>query len=199
MFSIQYVCFTTIIIGGDAVSFTNGFPSSLVYRIFPLSPSQSTRLIPEMNFICNGTIVGYTIAGDIPVTENHQIQVWREKNSDHGVQYNKLDKIRIDRQSLCAGGLRMIHSNYKVFHCNLTTTGRVSVQSGDILGLRLPPNSGLAFATATKAPTNYVFREGVSSPVALANNISTPTLLPQITLEIEPGINNRPCTKINNN
>ena len=127
--------------------------------------------------------MGYTIAGDV-TGDQHQIQVWRE-NDDHsqfGVHYNKIDTIQID-EHLCEGGLRTMHSNEKVFHCNLTTSNRVSIQSGDILGLKLPHNSGLAFATATEAPTNYVFM-GDASLLALANNISSPKLLPQITLEI---------------
>ena len=167
------------------MSFTNGFPSRLVYRVFPL-PSQSTRLIPEMNFTCDGSIVGYTVAGVI-IGNHNEIQVWRERNgySQPGVHYNKIASRQIIA-NLCTGGLKRIHSDEEVFHCNLITG--ISVQSGDILGLKLSHNSGLAFATATKAPTNYVFMERVSSPVALTNNNSSPELLPQITLEIKSGI-----------
>ena len=168
-------------------SFTNGFPSRLVYRVFPLSPSQSiTRIIPEMNFTCDGSIVGYTVAG--PIMGNPEIQVWTEiSRSQPGVHYKKIASAsRQIHNNLCTGGLKRIRSNEEVFHCNLMTG--ISVQSGDILGLKLPRNSGLAFATTTKAPTNYVFMERVSSPVALANNISSPKLLPQITLEMESGI-----------
>ena len=181
------ICVDFGLLGGDAAAshkFTNGFPTRLVYRIFPISPSQSsTQLIPEMNFICNGTIVGYTIAGDV-TGDQHQIQVWRENDdpSQLGVHYNKIDTIQID-EHLCEGGPRTMHSNEKVFHCNLTTSNRVSIQTGDILGLKLPHDSGLFFATATEAPTNYVFM-GDASLLALANNISSPKLLPQITLEI---------------
>ena len=47
--------------GGNAASYTNGFPGRLIYDVrFPAEPS--TRLIPEINFVCDGTIVGYTAA-----------------------------------------------------------------------------------------------------------------------------------------
>ena len=165
--------YNAYILGCDAVRFTNGFPSRLTYRVFTLSSSQSTRLIPEMNFTCDGSIVGYKVAGLIG--RNHEIQVWRETSPD-SQHYDKVDGKQID-DSLCTGGL----NSDEVFQCNLTT--RISVRSGDILGLKLPRHSRLLFATATKAPTNYVFTGSVS---ALAEPDSV-ELLPQITLEIESG------------
>ena len=178
------------LLGGDAVSFTNGFPSRLAYRVFP-HPASSSRsvlvLIPEMNFTCNGSIVGYTVAGLGSITENHEIQTWREREISHsqsGVHYNKITASnRQIRNNLCTGGLQKIH-NDDMLHCNLTTG--ISVRSGDILGLKLPHNSRLAFAAATKAPNNYVFSEEVNS--ASVESISSHQLLPQITLEIESGI-----------
>ena len=82
------------------------------------------------------------------------------------------------------------------FHCvlNKTTyssrsTTNISVQPGDILGLELPPNSGLALARVTKGPTNYIkFQRSVSSPLALSNSFNSWSwILPQVTLEIEAG------------
>ena len=167
------------------MSFTNGFPSRLAYRVLPhpASSSQSVIvLIPEMNFTCNGSIVGYTVAGLGSIMESHEIQIWREISHSH--QYNKTTaSSRKIRDDVCTGGLQKIHSN-DILHCNLTTG--ISVRSGDILGLELPHNSRLAFAAATKAPNNYVFSEGVNS--ASVESISSHQLLPQITLEIESGI-----------
>ena len=174
------------------MSFTNGFPSRLAYRVLPhpASSSQSVIvLIPEMNFTCNGSIVGYTVAGLGSITDNHEIQIWRESEISHsqsGVHYNKITaSSRRICDNLCTGGLyiQKIHSN-DMLHCNLTTG--ISVRSGDILGLKLPRHSKLAFAAATKAPNNYVFSQGVNS--ASIESISSHQLLPQITLEIESGI-----------
>ncbi len=47
--------------GGNAAGYTSGFPNRLTYDVsFPTGPY--TRLIPEMNFTCNGVITGYTAA-----------------------------------------------------------------------------------------------------------------------------------------
>ena len=135
---------------------TNGFPSRLVYQVlFPTGPS--TRVIPEMNFTCNGIIVGYTAAlreqnGDMdPI-----IQVWRKNTSQPETYYKTSAGIAIDR-TLCVGEV-----SRQVFQCNLNNiTARVRVQPGDILGLELPGDSNddiiLAFARVSSGPTNYVF------------------------------------------
>ena len=167
--------------------FTNGFPSRLVYHILPFPMDHGSGvivLIPEMNFTCNGSIVGYTVAG--PIMGNPEIQVWRENSSSQsGVHYERIiggrQNLTIDNTIRLCTGL-----NQK---CHGSLMGGISVQSGDILGFKLPHNSKLMVATATKAPTNYVFGEGISSdPVSLTDSISSPKLLPQITLEIKSGI-----------
>ena len=171
---------------------TNGFPSRLVYQVlFPTGPS--TRLIPEMNFTCNGVIVGYTAAlreqnGD----QDPIIQVWRKIDTSQPISYRKTSQagIAIDK-ALCVGGLTEIRS--EVFHCTLNeTTTRVRVQLGDILGLELPPGNNddiiLGFARTSRGPTNYVFnRQGLSSPAVLSRRNSVNQELPQITLEIGSG------------
>ena len=188
-----------LFIGGDAASYTNGFPSRLIYDVdFPAGPS--TRIIPEMNFACNGTIVGYTAAlrwqpEQSPGDQGPIIQVWR-KNTNRPWSYYKTNiNIAINNAS-CDGGLtQMIGS--EAFHCsfrNLTTT-RVTVQPGDILGLELPVEHNgdmirLAFASVSSGPTNYVReRPSMYSGVLLNSwrlgNVTR--ALPQINLEVEPG------------
>ena len=173
---------------------TNGFPSTLVYEVlFPTEPF--TRLIPEMNFTCNGDIVGYTVAlRDQNGVQDQIIQVWRKNTSqpDPESYYKTSDGIAID-EDLCAGGLTEVSN--EVFQCTLNeTTSRVSgtVQPGDILGLELPggnnDDSILIFARVSSGPTNYVFnRRGLPSPTALSNRNSVNRQLPQITLEIGSG------------
>ena len=164
--------------------FTNGFPSRLVYHILPFPMDRVIVLIPEMNFTCNGSIVGYTVVS--PIMGNSEIQVWRETglSSQSGVYYRKIGSEQIDiDHNFCtaAGGL-----------VNCSLMNGISVQSEDILGFKLPHNSKLMVATATQAPTNYLFREEISrgpDPVSLTGSISSPELLPQITLEIESGNN----------
>ena len=170
--------------GGDAASYTNGFPSRLVYNVdFPAGPS--TRIIPEMTFACNGTIVGYTAAlRGLPGHQGPIIQIWR-KNTYYKTSVN----IAINN-ALCNGGLT--HTSMEVFHCSLNlTTTRVTVQPGDILGLDLhdivPDDSiRLAFASISSGPTNYVFNERLSMYSMSRHNPVT-WELPQISLEVEPG------------
>ena len=88
----------------DAATYTNGFPTRLIYNItFPTGPS--TQLIPEMNFACNGTITGYTAAlrdqthGD----QDPVIQIWRKNTSQLGSYYKIGAGIAIN-ETLCVGG-----------------------------------------------------------------------------------------------
>ena len=99
----------------------------------------ATRLIPEMNFTCDGTIVGFTVAVDEQNRdEDPMIQVWRENISQPGVYYKTTADIAID-EAVCVDGLTEVYS--EVFQCKLNGTAQVSVQAGDVLGLELPPRS----------------------------------------------------------
>ena len=140
--------------------------------------------------------MGYTVAGNRGIPTGAVIQVWRENVTQPGVYYNISSGTVIDSASCITGGQIKMYTDSEVqFHCvlNKTTyssTTNISVQPGDILGLELPPNSGLAFARVTKGPTNYIkFQRSVSSPLALSNSFNpwTPERLPQVTLEIEAG------------
>ena len=183
---------SSLITGGDAAGYTNAFPTRLVYGItFPTGPS--TRLIPEMNFTCNGVIVGYTAAlreSEWNTEQNPIIQVWR-KNSSHPGSYLKTSSqgIAISDGALCVDGL-LNEVSSEVFHCNLNKTmSQVSVQPGDILGLELPEGTHdgiLAFANVSRGPTNCIFTsQGLSSPTTLSNCDLVNWELPQFTLNVE--------------
>jgi hypothetical protein len=137
-----------------------------------------------MSFTCSGVIVGYRAAG---IQGNPVIQVWRENAS---LYYNTTAGIVIDGD-LCVGGLEMCTDlqDDAVLCCDLNRiTSNVPIQPGDILGIKLPQNySRLAFAGATRAPTNYVFGAETSFPLALSSASNQQALLPQISLQIESG------------
>ena len=187
-----------LFIGGDAASYTNGFPSRLIYNVnFPAGPS--TRIIPEMNFACNGTIVGYTAA--LRWQPGHQlqgptIQVWRKNTTIPGSYYKTSVYIAINNAS-CDGGLINSNASMEVFHCSLKPTTRVSVQPGDILGLELPvKHNRLTFARVSSGPTNYMTlfnmkgRFSIIDAGALLNSRQHDNVtraLPQINLEVESG------------
>ena len=180
----------------NAGRFTNGFPKRLVARIYRPGDDMydTTRLIPEMSFTCNSTIVGFTVAGrqrrdrhDDPI-----IQIWRENSSQSDVYYKTSADIVIN-ETVCAEISEVFQrskDNDKVWQCNLT---EVSVQPGDILGLKLPPKEEnsfrLAFARVSRGPTNYVFEQPDELPypdvVVLGNaHDSTNQLLPQIVFQV---------------
>ena len=183
------VSYATIVTGHSEARgcCTNGFPSTLVYEVF-FPTGSSTRLIPEMNFTCNGSIVGYTAALGEQTGEDAIIQVWRKNTSQPESYYKTSTGIAID-EALCVGGLTEVSN--QVFHCNLNKTTGVPVQPGDILGLKLPAGGNnddiiLTFARVSSGPTNYVFTgQELSSPAALSSHDSVNQELPQITLEIQ--------------
>ena len=133
--------------------------------------------------------MGYTVAGLTRSNPPVVIQVWRELSSRPGLYHNTSAGIAID-EDFCVGGLEMCIDNddEAVLCCDLNrTTTNVSIQPGDILGLKLPRNSRLAFAQGTKAPTNYVFGATRSSPLRLSSTSNKPKMLPQITFQIKSG------------
>ena len=177
---------------------TEGFVERdrLVSNVFQLrSMAEVTRLIPEMNFVCNGVVVGFKVAvvtrgGKQPTV----IQVWRRNCTQcpdpPAYVYHKESDVTIS-DAVCVNGLTRVTGD--VFHCNLNETAQISVQPGDILGLELPTRRAAAtrlyFATVPRGPTNYGFTgQMLSSPAMLANRSSKKTELPQITLDIHPGI-----------
>ena len=138
--------------------------------VFSSEPAVISVLIPEMNFICNGTIIGFTFAGIMKNgDQNPMIQIWRESCSQPGVYYRTGADIMIN-EVLCEGGFTEVFAG--VFHCNLTETAQQPVQPGDILGLELAPErnsaTNLSFTRVIKGPINYVFNEEqLSSPMTV--------------------------------
>lgn len=193
------MCQTTLslyfIVGSDAC--TSGFPERgrLVSDIKGQT-GPATRLIPEMKFICNGTIVAYTVAmkrqsGSRSV-QHPRIQIWRRNNSEYqpSVYYKAGDAIAING-TYCVVPMSSTQ-NDMVFNCQLKEAFHIAVQSEDILGLELPPKNAdasvLLFASVLNAPTNYIFSQLLSSSTAvLSNETTTYQELPQIAFEFESG------------
>ena len=204
----MYNNYVVVITGNTrADRFTNGFPNVLVTDILrprDTSRDYTLRLIPDMSFTCNGTIVGFTVAGrrrddrsDDPI-----IQIWRPQNTSQLSAYyitNSSDSITIDER-VCAESSIVFWSNgdprNQVWQCNLTDANRVPVQAGDVLGLLLSPRMNASFnlsiaGVSSKGPTNYVFesQELISDPtVNLHNATFENNQLPQIAVDVVPGI-----------
>lgn len=164
--------------------------SELTNQIGPI-----TRLIPEMKFVCSGTVVGYTVAMRRLSGELHPvIQIWRRNDSECqpvNMYYKAETDIKIT-DNLCVHGLVEVANNSNVFHCDLINTARVSIQPGDILGLKLPPGNNdasvLAFAhVGRKGQTSYSFGEQLLPVVMLSDGTSVANELPQINVDTESG------------
>lgn len=125
-----------------------------------------------MKFTCSGTIVGWTVAGRQRGggTQYPKLQVWREDSSRRDY-YNKQGRdIQVDAQgSACE---LITQTCGQVFQCRLRSTNRVTVQSGDILGVELPPkdnSSGfdLYFISVPNTQDHYIFRRQLDSSVRI--------------------------------
>jgi hypothetical protein len=168
------------------LSCTEGLARGLTYSI-------ETRLLFSVNFICPGTIVGWTVAGRRGEgTRYPKLQVWREDSSRRGY-YDKQDQdIQVDAQgSACE---LITQTCDQIFQCRLKATNRITVQRGDILGVELPTftsSSGfeLFFISVPSTQDHYIFQKQLGSSVRISER-SFRHLEDQllISLEIEQGM-----------
>ena len=161
-------------------------------RVRGLSDSIETRLLFSANFICPGTIVGWTVAGRRGEGMQYpQLQVWRE-NSSRSDYYDKQGRdIQVDAEgSACE---LITQTCGQIFQCRLREANQVAVQRGDILGVELPPltsSSGfeLFFISIPNTQDHSIFRKQLGSSVHISersfHHLDDQLL---ISLEIEQG------------
>ena len=101
--------------------------------------SIETRLIPDLEFTCNGTIVGLTVSGRLREgTVDPKIQVWRRDESSED-DYYILGEIPINITSSECEEIAQLPSG-STFHCRVDESLQLTVESGlDIVGVELPP------------------------------------------------------------
>ena len=104
-------------------------------------------------------------------------------------------EIAID-ETLCMDGLTEVYMLRDVFHCNLDRNNIVSVQPGDISGLKSSKRRAddiiLGIAKVSSGPTNYMVDEGFFSPAPTSSRDSViNSELPQIALEIKSSGKNK--------
>ena len=180
--------------------FTNGFPNVLVAEILDvrdMNTNHTLRLIPEMTFTCNGTIVGFTVAGRQRTERsmNPIVQIWRQNSSQNIYYRASVEEIVVDKET--CGEISTVFqgsddTDDQVW--NLNATNRVPVQAGDILGLLLPPTNDtsfqLSFARVSRGPTNYIFEDQKEVlAVDLCNTTGTNLNqeLPQLAVQVKSG------------
>ena len=143
----------------------------------------TTYLFPNLTFGCNGTIVRLIVAvADSNGLQGPKIQIWREKK---GLYYKLSPEILISDSS--CEDLRL--SGGRLFQCTLNEATRVSVQPGDILGLKIPSADnrdgyGILFTTSSESNA-YTFQHHLSFTVNLTEaNITShlPQIIPLVIL-----------------
>ena len=155
--------------------------------------SSVTVLIPDMNFACNQTIVAFTVTAinHLGRDQDPMIQFWRENGSQPGNYYKTGYPIPVNLNSIVrADGLPTQSVATRTYFCILNKEYQISVQSGDILGLEIPPANVVDFDLLfTKGgPINYVFKQPLSSTIDLIeSNTVTVQQLPQISFGFTTG------------
>ena len=186
---------------GEELECTNGFPSMQGVQgqmIDGIRDFNSVRLIPDMNFTCNGTLVEVTVVGRRRNnTEDSRryvrLQIWRSENTTkHGIRYYRVQNISL-LPGICErmGMLR----NIPRYLCTLRKDMQTLVEPGDILGIELPPKRDANFeiySVTESRLTNYIFKRDRSSTIFdLCKRIKETSSLPLIRIKINssyPGI-----------
>ena len=155
----------------------------------------TTLLIPEMNFTCNASIVGFivTVTGQSFYRSPYsKIQIWRNQTSTYyrvgsGISMN------FRNSGPCVATSRSYEG--RLLWCILRDTLQISIQPGDILGIELPAiararNHAEIFFTRG-GPINYVFEHQISSSSNVdlsSHGISSKVKqLPQIAFNLTSG------------
>ena len=158
----------------------------------------STRLIPDMKFTCSGTIVRVRVAGEQQGGNQKlmmTIQIWRKNITRPGWYYDKIGDIVLplmcERTTLTLPNrCGMLQTCNNIRQCTLKMSENISVESGDILGIKLPPRDHTSFELYFKNSmvSNYIFQHNSPSTINLGDKINKIAVQPLIIIEVEPGI-----------
>ena len=183
---------------------TDGFPSNVQdvvqnEMVDKINNFNSTRLIPDMNFTCNGTIKKVTVTGikqdgDRRPMRNMKLQIWRLETATEWGRYHR--NYSIELPSSCKMNMLkviMMFDRIGIYECTLRSNLQMSVKPGDILGIELPPkpNANLQLYSVTDSGlTNYIFERArgdlQSSTIDLCNKTNETTTLPLVRVEVKP-------------
>ena len=146
----------------------------------------TTLLIPEMNFTCNASIVGFSITGQNFYRQPYsKIQIWRNQTSAY-YQVGSGISMNFGNSGPCVAS-RLYEG--RLLWCILRDTLQISIQPDDILGIELPatPNDVEIFFTRG-GPVNHVFeRQIISSSNINLQTSSKAKQLPQIVFNLTSG------------
>ena len=153
-----------------------------------MTTNMTTLLIPEMNFTCTASVVGFIVSGrNLGNGPHSRVQIWRESS---GSYYQVGLSISI-HEGACVAMQRIVgDTHWCLLHENLQVSN--SVQPGDILGLELPATNSDEVLFINGGPTNYIFRHPnqLDSNTNLSlNGRATAQQLPQIIFNLTSGTN----------
>ena len=163
-----------------------GFPDVLVSAVGrrTVATNMTTLLIPEMNFTCTASVVGFIVSGrGLSNGPHSRIQFWRESFGS----YYQVGNVPI-HDGACVAMQRIVGDTYLcILHENL----QVSVQPGDLLGLELPATDSDEILFTNRGPTNYIFRHSnqldSNTNLSLNGGSATTQQLPQIIFNLTSG------------
>ena len=157
-----------------------------------------------MNFTCSGTIEKVSVVG-VRQSGNKRmkLQVWRP---DNGTRYHRVNSIELS-SSVCKMWKKrgMVHDDINKYECTLKNNEQISVNSGDILGIKLPPRHNVNFelySVTESGLTNYIFEQdhfsiidhGTSASTDLCNRTKEITAQPLIRIEVKSSKPGNKCT-----
>ena len=180
-----------------------GFPDIPVSAVNHHTSVATTRLIPDMNFTCNASIVGFFVAGqNFYRSPYSRIQIWRNNHAQN-TGYFQVHNISMN----LANGDPVCRASWTVMRvlswCILHRNMQFLVQPGDIIGLELPATRDIEIFFTRGGPVTYVFdgRLNSTSTINLSNNRSYPESvqqLPQIIFNLTAGENTHILLLCNN-
>ena len=137
----------------------------------------TTRLIPEMKFGCNGTIVGYKVVARYRNgTQHPKIQIWRQNITHPGLYHKLHSDIPIVRPNSTISPCDRSSFTGGLFQCTLYESAQVKVQCGDVLGLELPP--------LNDDHREILFRSGGPKNLGFHGNLSSTSVLNESKADI---------------
>ena len=148
----------------------------------------STRIIPDMNISCNGTLAGWSVAGTktsgASLSDQFpSLKIFRPINLASRT-YSYVGEVELGK---CGSAFaEEIQTN--IHTCSLPTEPRLSVRQNDIIGIFSPDQQSFTvnFLTSMSAPQNFVYASNVTTDIAIEDAATTQNT-PLINLEIAQG------------
>ena len=130
-----------------------------------------TRIVTGKQFTCDGTLVGWRVAGTVGQGRQYpKLQVWRLRNASSSSQ----EYFKPGNDISMEGTVSSPPVNCNIFEHTLDEASQVTVQSGDILGIELPPENDQAFDILYAlggGPLTCIYRRRLNNEVELTDGL----------------------------